>query len=404
MTNKELNLLQKKKLSKILNYAIDKVPYYKDLNISKPFNITDFPILTKTILRENTDRLISNDYKKELLDKNHSSGSSGVQSFTYMAKSHKFYLRALQTHWWTWGGYQPGDSLLQIGISPKRGFVKTLKDFFFKIVYLEAFVLNPKLIKNGLSKFKSKKSFNIAGYPSAIFEIAKVVLKEDKVYNIKSIISYGDKLFTHYIKAYKKAFNNPIIINTYGCAEGLLIACQVDLPYFYIMSPHVYIEIVNDEGKLLNDGEMGHILVTGLTSYGMPLIRYKLGDLGIILPTNEYPNKKKFEYPLLKTVIGRETDIILTPLGDTLIVHSFTGILEYFIEIKQYKIIQISTDEIIVKYITDDGNRLKEDTLKSIKMKINNLTKNSMKILYKKVSSIAASPSGKPQIIENKII
>ncbi len=404
MSEEELSSLQKKNLTALLNYAIDKVPYYRGLSLSSELCITDFPILTKTILREQVDELISDDYKKEGLDKNHSSGSSGVQSFTYMTNAHKSYLRALQTHWWTWGGYVPGDSLLQTGMSPNRGIVKSLKDFFFRIVYMEAFALNPKMIKRALVKLKIKKVNHLAGYPSALYEIAKVAAKDDKNYKIKSLISYGDKLFDHYRTAYIKAFDNPKIINTYGCAEGLYMACQVDLPYYYIMSPHVYLEIVNDAGELVKKGEMGHVLVTGLTSYGMPLIRYKLGDLGILLPANEYPLKKMFNYPLLKTVLGRETDVVTTPLGDTLIVHSFTGIIEYFTDIKQFKIIQTSKSEIILKYITDNGEELKEDSISQLKLKLDNLTKNSLQITFQKVAAIAASPSGKPQIIESEII
>ncbi len=403
MTKEELSALQIKKLKEILEYAKDKVPFYNGLGLSQNAPITDFPILTKTILREHIEELISKDYKIEKLEKNHSSGSSGVQSVTYMTLRHKFYLRALQTHWWTWGGYTPGESLLQTGMSPKRGFVKSLKDFFFKVLYMEAFALNPKIINKAFKKIEKSKTKHIAGYPSALFELAKVAVKEGKQYKFKSLISYGDKLFDYYIKSYNKAFDNPTIINTYGCAEGLSMACQVDLPYYYIMSPHVYLEVVDEKGTIVKDGEMGHILITGLTSHGMPLIRYKLGDLGILLPQNEYPDKKLYNYPLLKTVLGRETDVIKTPIGDTLIVHSFTGIIEFFTEITQYKIVQTDKNKIIVKYITVTDNKLNDDTMNRLKLKLDNLVKNSMEVSFEKDKKIASSPSGKPQIIESKI-
>ena len=120
------------------------------------------------------------------------------------------------------------------------------------------------------------------------------------------------------------------MIDTYGCAEGLLMAIKADENYYNIMSPHVKLEIVDDNGQPVTDGEMGNVLVTCLTNKALPIIRYKLGDLAIKLPKAEYPISRELNYPLLKKVIGRETDVVKTKNGTTLNVHSFTGVLEYY--------------------------------------------------------------------------
>lgn len=400
MTFERITTLQSERIQKMLSYAQEQVPYYKKLGLKPNSSLQDFPILTKTILREQAEDLISEAFNKQQLDAHHSSGSSGVQSFTYMTKEHTFFLRALQTHMWQWGGYKPGRPLLQTGISPDRGFVKSLKDFFFRVRYMEAFSLSHQDMEMALREMKNIKNKHIAGYPSAINEIAKTALEKNLITSFESIICYGDKLFEHHKNHFNRAFNNPKIVNTYGCAEGLLIACQVDLPYYYIMAPHVYLEIVDDQGNPLEDGTMGHILVTSLTSFGMPLIRYKLGDLGIILPKEKYPSKRRFNYPILQTVVGRETDVIKTPRGDTLVVHSFTGILEYFEEIKQYKIVQVAADRITIEYLTDTEVDISEEVKNKLLSQLDTLTKNSMIYTLKRVAKISASPSGKPQIIE----
>lgn len=403
MSAEELEGIQKKKLSEILNYALAKTPYYRGLNLPANATIKDFPILTKSILRSEAEALLSGEFEKEKLEKNHSSGSSGLQSFTYMTYDHKFYLRALQTHWWTWGGFKPGEFLIQTGISPKRTLPKKLKDIFFRTTYLEAFALNTKIIKKILHKSESKTPKHLAGYPSALNEMALTAISEDKVYPFKSLISYGDKLFDNYKRNFEKAFRNPVIINTYGCAEGFLMACKVDNPYYYIMSPHVYIEIVDDNGKSVNDGEQGNILVTCLSNFAMPIIRYKLGDLGIMLPKEQYPKNRKFQYPLLKEIVGRETEVIKAPNGNTLIVHSFTGILEFYEDIKQFKIVQTSKDKIIVEYISKTGEQLGQEKQSEIQEKFLNLVDRSMKFHFKLVKTISPSPSGKPQIIEIRV-
>lgn len=403
LSEKELKTIQEKKLKKLLDYAIKNVSFYKSLNING--SLSSFPILTKSLLRKHTENLISKEYKIQSLDKNHSSGSTGMQSFTFMTPDHKFYLRALQTHWWTWSGYTIGDNLLQFGISQERSLIKKLKDIFYRCIYVKAFGLSETELASISDKIRSKKSVYIAGYPSVINQLAEICLKKNiHPKGVKGIICFGDKLFNHYKKNIKNAFGEGFnIIDTYGCAEGLLMASKYDLDYYYIMSPHVYIEIVNDDGILVNDGEMGHVLVTCLTNYAMPLIRYKLGDLAIKLPKEDYPKNRLLNYPLLKQVVGRETDIVKTTKGITLNVHSFTGVIEYFPEIKQYKIIQNELDAIIIEYIVDYSNDFNIEVIEKIKTKLNKLTDNCLTMTFKEVNIIKPTHSGKPQIIESNL-
>lgn len=403
LSEEALLKLQQKGLDDMLAYALEHVPFYRGLGITASTPLSEWPIITKEILREQTEELISEEYDKTKLIANHSSGSSGVQSFTYMTAEERNHIRAIQTHWWEWGGFRPGERMLQTGMSPKRGFVKTLKDFFFRVYYMDAFTLNDSNIEFALSKFKPSAVQHIAGYPSAINEIAKYLIKNGRTLPFCSLNSLGDKLFPQFRRNFKEAFEDPVIVNTYGCAEGYMVGCQLDLDAYYIMSPHVYIEIVDASGQPVPPGERGHILITGLSNFAMPLIRYKVGDLGVLMPPENYPKERKFAYPLLQELTGRETDVVTTPTGITLIVHSFTGIFEYYTEIKQFKIIQISEDTIVVEYITDSGEDLAAETLSELYQKLTHLSENSLQITFKKVDFIAPSPSGKPQIVASLI-
>jgi len=403
LSEKELQTIQEEGLQKILDYAVNNVPFYNAFKADK--KLSSFPILTKDLLRQNVKELISNSYDIQTLDKNHSSGSTGVQSFTYMTQDHKFFLRALQTHWWNWSGYSIGDSLLQFGISQKRPFIKKLKDIFYRCTYVKAFGLSETELEQLSIELNSKKNIYIAGYPSVINQLAEICIKKN-IYpkGVRGIVCFGDKLFEHYKKNINTAFGeNLTLIDTYGCAEGMLMASKYDLDYYYIMSPHVYLEIVDDEGSLVLDGEMGHVLVTCLTNFAMPLIRYKLGDLAIKLPQKDYPKTRLLNYPLLKQVIGRETDIVKTTKGITLNVHSFTGVLEYFPEIKQYKIIQNDLDAIIIEYIVDYSYDFNDEVIEKIKTKLNTLTDYCLTMTFIEVNIIKPTRSGKPQIIESNL-
>lgn len=397
--------IQKEKLEQILRYTLKNVPYYKNIaydeDISSYENLKKFPILTKELLRKERENLVSEEFNINDLKKNFSSGSSGIQSYSYSEKKNVFYLQGLSYHWYMWGGFGFGNSVLQFGISPNRTLPKKLKDIFFRVNYQEAFSLNDSDYKRIYNDLKKDKTEFIIGYPSAINQLAEYLNKNNLQHSIKTIISLGDKLFGHFEDNFKKAFDNPLVIDTYGCAEGFLIACRYDTPYYYISAPHVYVEIVDDNGQEVEDGELGHVLVTCFTNLAQPFIRYKLGDLAVKLSKEKYPENRKFNYPLLERIVGRETDVVKTPNKKTLIVHSFTGIIEYYPDIKQYQIIQNQLNEMTIKYITDNLIPLKDNTLQEIEHKINILTDNTVKVIFEKTDFIANSPSGKPQIIKS---
>lgn len=405
LTEYELKSLQEKKLRELLNFSLKNVDLYNNLDINKnelnnPFSsIKKFPILTKNILSKKTNKLLTT--SKNNLQKHSSSGSSGIQSHVYMNKKEFSVAQATQLLWFNWAGYKFGDKILQTGISTNRSFVKRIKDFLLRTKYVLAFGNNEDEILNILTSINRDNEYILAGYASSLFTFANVAEKNNIDINFKTAISWGDKLFDHYQTKINEVFQTNVY-ETYGCAEGLMMAAEYDLDNLYIMTPNVYLEIVDDKGNLVEDGELGHVLVTNLNNFSMPLIRYKLGDLAIKLPKKDYPTQKKLPYPLLKKVIGRDTDIIKTPNGKYLTVHSFTGIFEYYEEIKQFRVIQKELNEIIVEFIPRVDKY--DNVIKRIKNKIISLIDdNKLDITFRRVDNIPATDSGKPQIMINEL-
>lgn len=167
----------------------------------------------------------------------------------------------------------------------------------------------------------------------------------------------------------------------------------------YIMTPNVYLEIIDDNGNEVGDGQIGNVVVTNLNSYAMPLIRYRIGDLAIKLPSFKYPDNRKIQLPLLQKVIDRDNDIVKTANGKYLIVHSFTGIFEHYSQVKQFCVIQKDLNGIIIKIIPNQG--CNEDVLDEIKNKIHEITDQSFVVDFNIVNKIEPTPSGKPQIIQS---
>ncbi len=402
LSEDEIAQISMTNLNNILTETVQKVPYYKDFKKEKEMSTVEwlktFPVMTKQEINAHINELTSKPLNQ--LMKKESSGSSGIHATTYMDKASLDTTRAIQMLWWEWAGWKIGQRILQTGITSKRNSLKAIKDVLLRTSYEPAFRLSPNEVQDILKKQIGRKNVFLAGYASSLFVLAKTAsdLGISSKLDFSSSTSWGDKLFPHYKEEIESAFNCTVF-DSYGASEGLLIAAQKDLEFYYIMSPHVFLEILDEDGNDVSDGEMGRVVVTRLDTVGMPFIRYCLGDLAIKLPRNEYPQNRELNFPLLKRVIGRDTDIVQTPNGGKMIVHFFTAIFQVEPSIEMFKIVQRKLEGIEIEYIKgavfDDAvfTRVEDRIFKELNEKI--------EIIWREVNEISPTKSGKPQMIQS---
>ena len=153
LSQDDLKILQKEKLFKILLHSKKNVPYFGKImknirlkNVNDSFEVLKkMPVLTKRIIKEQLQsEFIDNNRKIYQIEK--TSGSSGRQGTFYLDRSSYSNTISIQSLWWEWSGYSFGDPMILFGINPKRRFIKTIKDFLFRTIYINAFDLNVILI------------------------------------------------------------------------------------------------------------------------------------------------------------------------------------------------------------------------------------------------------------------
>ncbi len=390
----DLKQLELANLKKMLTHASTQVPIYQYLRSGAGADavqwLQQFPVLTKQILNSRQDELLAE--PKARLTKIESSGSSGVRSVVYANTTDLSITRAIQTLWWEWAGFKLGAKLLQTGINPERSAVKKIKDILTRTTYTSAFAHRPDEVK----KLLEKKYDFFGGYASSLNEFALIAERYGMDVRFKSAFCWGDKVFDHYRENVRRVFKCELF-ETYGASEGLMIAAQWDLPFLYIMNPHIYLEILDDDNNPVPDGQLGNVVATRLDGWAMPLIRYRLGDLAVKLPADKYPENRKLQFPLLQKIIGRNTDVIKTRSGQFLVVHFFTGIFEHIPQIVQFRAIQENFDGIAIEYIP--GPDFRSDLLLKIEKEITSKIHEPFRIEFKKVEYIPPTASGKPQMV-----
>jgi phenylacetate-CoA ligase len=98
------------------------------------------------------------------------------------------------------------------------------------------------------------------------------------------------------------------VFNRYGCREVSVIASECPAHSgLHIMAEGLYLEIETPTGPAAL-GEMGTIFVTDLLNHAMPLIRYRIGDLGA-WAKGACPCGRSL--PRLERVAGRVTDFLV---------------------------------------------------------------------------------------------
>ena len=403
ITEQELEKLHREKLHRVLKHATTTCEAYKGIDEEQdPYQwLQKFPIISKADVVAKGDDYISNQFDKNSLIKYETSGSSGIRSVIYIDEKEQSTFRSILISWWEWNNYYLGKPLVQTGITPDRGNVKKIKDYMLSTIYVDAFGLTESEILEKLKLIEGKEGYHLFGFASSLYVMAQVAQKHGLKVKFDKAMSQGDKLFDHYKKLIEEIFDTTVV-EDYGLNEGIMIGQKKDLPYFYIYTPTVHLEIVDDKGNPVPDGEMGRAIATKLDGYAMPLVRYDTGDLAVKLPRDQYPEKRDLAFPLLERVVGRNTDIVKTPDGRTLIVHTFTGIFEFYPEIKQFQVLQNELESITIRYIpTKDFTPA---ILVALELKFRDRTKSSISIIWEAVEKIEASKSGKPQLIVNNLV
>ena len=176
-----------------------------------------------------------------------------------------------------------------------------------------------------------------------------------------------------------------------------MIAGECSEHKYHILSPHVHVEILDENGKKVPNGTLGQVVVTSLDNYLMPLIKYKIGDLAI--KSNQINSCKcGRNLPIIDKIIGRNTDILYTPKLKILVVHFFTGIFEHYPEIEQFQVLQQKKGgKIQINYIK--GVNFTKIILDHIRNKIYERAEERFPLNFSNVTKIKPTPSGKPQII-----
>ena len=189
------------------------------------------------------------------------------------------------------------------------------------------------------------------------------------------------------------------VINEYGASELGLIAFTNSEDEFIVNSETLFIEILDENNKAVPNGQSGRIFITSLYNKAHPLIRYDIGDTGVLA------KHSTFKKPILERLVGRTNDIAKLPSGKTVPGLTFYYVTKSVIEdngnVKEFLIEQITIDTFRIIYVSERELTSKE--IKAIEKASFKYLEDGLKIEFERASMLDRSNRGKLKQFISKI-
>jgi phenylacetate-CoA ligase len=411
----DLEELRLEKVKSIVLYAYENTDYYRQLldrkgvspnDIKTLEDLAKIPPLTKADIQNNSETLMSKRFDKVSLIKDASGGSTGEPTVFYKNLEYQQLRAADQLRHDRWSGWDIGDRFALIwGAQRDLKASQSFREFIIsryvaRIWELDAFDMNKDRMEKYVKTLQRINPKMILGYANALVAFSEYLNKYHPEHGIKpkGIISSAETLTEEKRSVIESAFNCKVL-NRYGSREVGLIASECsEQSGLHINADNIYVEIVKD-GKPVPTGESGDILVTDFSNKAMPLIRYKLGDVGRL---GENSCSCKRTLPILKSVEGRSGDFFVSADGSLVHGEYFTHLFYGELDVKKFQMIQNTLQNVHLKIVSVNED-INAAYLKSIVTKTVGILGEQCKVNIDFVSDIPPTASGKSLFTISKV-
>jgi phenylacetate-CoA ligase len=179
------------------------------------------------------------------------------------------------------------------------------------------------------------------------------------------------------------------IADNYGSTETF-IAWQCPRGSYHVNAEHVFVEVVDEDGRPTPAGQMGRVLVTTLENSLMPLVRYAIGDYAVMAGGACDCGRT---LPLLGRVVGRGINLFRARDGRLISPWDLVGPLKRIDALRQFQIVQHSIDRFTVRYVAE--GEIASDALASIHADLARLLGYPVSVAFERRDTIPRAPSGK---------
>ncbi len=400
--------LQSRRLAELLNYARDHVPRYSSLIPEEstvrqsPLDVlSQIPLLEKDLLRSDSPDIRSSE-RFWRVEKKTTSGSTGHPVTVW--KNREALARERGATWraYEWAGISVaapqallwGRSLTLSGRIRSRAL-----DFFANRMRLPMFGITESVLERYAEDISRFRPEYLYGYVSGIKSFVMFLDSTGRrLPDSVTCIVTTSELLDAATRQYLSDSTGLPVFNEYGCGEVGSIAHDCELGKLHIMSDNLLLESV--PSPELPDG-FGELVVTDLFNKVMPLIRYRLGDLGVISSTQCACGRP---FPVLDRIVGRAYDTIHDADGRAFhpeaVLYIFEKLRRSGVSLPAYQAIQRCAGKLDISVET--RGPLDKDLAVLIESEVRIAFKNRMDARVYSIPCLAREPSGKLRVVKRE--
>jgi phenylacetate-CoA ligase len=283
--------LAMERLVHTLRHAKNTAPYYRDLFAQHGFDpesvrkdiryIEGLPYLTKDILREQGRRLVSEPYAGSIVREQKTGSSTGLAATAYYDQEALDWTAAQNILMLEWGGKRRYDREAHLSTRfaappPEALRFEAKKCFVLNRcnIYTDGF--DDASQERLLDDLRRAEAVVVQGHPSSLFALARYLdARGEKAPGLFSIfVSTGEMLTAKQRSLIENVFSVQVS-NRYGACEFGVMAQELACGpkgELLVSDSLVWPEVAAD----------GELVFTGLRNEAMPLIRYRMGDMGVL--------------------------------------------------------------------------------------------------------------------------
>lgn len=409
----ELQALQLSRLRSLLAHCFEHSRYYREqwqareLYPAKLDSLEEFaawPVMQREMVRDQREQIqVNHDF--ELVHKS-TGGSSGVPLHFVIDRRANEQRMAAANRGYAWAGAFPGTKqthLWGITLGTQSKIRKAKEKLYYRYLYrrdmLDSFGFNMDSVDAYVRRINRYRPTAIVAYSNPLYCLARMIEQRGLfIHSPKSIVVGAEKIHAFQRKQIERVFNTPVY-ETYGSREFTLIGAECEHHTgLHLTMENLLTEIVNDDGTPTPDGQEGNVVITDLTNYAMPFVRYAIGDRAI---AGLGACKCGRGLPLLPKVVGRRLDVIVTADGGRIAGEFFPHLIKNHTSILQFQVVQPKLDLVELRIVVD--HRWTQEKLRRLQREISKAVGRSTQIAIQQLESIPLTPAGKLQVVVSHV-
>lgn len=329
-------------------------------------------------------------------------GSTGIPTQFHMTRESYEWRTAVSDRGYSWAGAEPGRRSVFVWGAPVKeptGLAKCKDASLHRLQnrwFFNSFDFSDDRKRECCDLINRIRPEVVVGYAGNLVDLALYVAEHPDLLQWKSarVVTAAEGLQAEQREILKANLTDEVFIS-YGSREFMLIAMEAgDHSGLYVSEDNVYVEVVDDHGAPVPDGETGRLLVTDLHNPATPFIRYEIGDLGAFASRTD---SDILPFRKLTAVNGRTQERIVLADGSERTALLFPHLLKEFEWITGYQVYQEEPGMIQLRLLT--RTEMPSAGRDEVTKLVQSFTSPDLKIEILRVEHLEQSQNGKTPIV-----